>query len=117
MAERKPLIVNEEGSNAFNQFTTKAAVNKKSVDVGLIEKVAKNHGFTSREPSLKSKVENPYTTPMGFRAREQMKELIDDICYFKKLKKQILFEQAILAFLEQEEMTNLIEKYRAIVDD
>lgn len=115
MSERKPLIVNEKGNTAFSQFTTKPAESKKSLNVNLIKKIAKNHGFTSREPGLK--IENPYTTPMGFRTREEMKELIDDICYFRKLKKQVLFEQAILAFLKQEEMTDLIEKYRIIVDD
>ncbi len=115
MAERKPLIVNDKGNSEFNQFTTKPADNKKSLNVNLINKIAKNHGFTSREPG--AKIENPYTTPMGFRTREEMKELIDDICYYKKLKKQVLFEQAILAFLKQEKMTDLIEKYRIIVDD
>lgn len=115
MAERKPLTVNEKGNSEFGQFTTKPADNKKSLNVDLIKKIAKNHGFTSREPGVK--IENQYTTPMGFRTREEMKGLIDDICYYKKLKRQEFFEQAVFAYLKQEEMTDLIEKYRIIVND
>ncbi len=79
-----------------------------------IQEFAEKQGFTAREGSEKLK-KTPYTKQFSTRCREGMEDLILDIVYRKKIKRQNLFELSILAYLEKNNFQDLIEKYKGIL--
>ncbi len=81
-------------------------------EVAVINKIAEKNGFTKRESVVKKRL---YTDQFNVRCRAGVNDLIDDMVYVMKVRKQQLLESAILALLEREGLTPLIKKYKTII--
>lgn len=112
--ERKKL---ELDNAIFDQFKTDDTkkIKKENLDKKKIEEIAKQQGFTKREQELKSKSE--YTKQFNVKCKDEMNDLVTDILYHQKdskLKKQELLEEAMLAYLEKNNLLDLVDKYKML---
>ena len=113
--ERKKLQINE---NPFDSFKSSSSdpTEKKVADKEVIEAVANQYGFTKREPNSKPDKKNIYVEQFNVRCRNGMNELVADIMYMKKLKKQELLELALKAYLVENKLETLNEKLTIILN-
>ena len=84
----------------------------KNVDKKVVEKIAEQQSFTKREFDKKRSI---YQEQFNARCRKGINDLAFDIIYLKKIKKQELLEQALLAYLEKNNLNDLIAKYHNII--
>lgn len=76
-----------------------------------IRHAARGQGFASdgrRRRSL-------HTGTIAFKVRPGMSDLLEDICYLRRLKKQELFEEMLAAWLDAADTPELAAKYRRIM--
>lgn len=101
-------------SNPFDQFKNPKSVKTTSEsEKQAIEEVAKQQGFTKREPDINKKTP-VYVEQFNARCRKGINDLASDILYLQKIKKQELLEDALLAYLEKHGIDSLLAKYQAI---
>lgn len=75
-----------------------------------IRRAALGQGFASdgrRRRSL-------HTATVAFKVRPGIPDLLEDICYLRRLKKQELFEEMLAAWLDAADTPELAAKYRRI---
>ena len=78
-----------------------------------IRRVALGQGFASdgrRRRSL-------HTATVAFKVRPGIPDLLEDICYLRRLKKQELFEEMLAAWLDAADTPELAAKYRRITEE
>ncbi len=93
----------------FKQFEKNKSDNiRKKEEMPIIEKSAEKHGFTKREYKSNGEL---YSHQFNSRCSSVLSEIINDIAYRQRLKKQDILELAILAFLEQNGLEDLLEKF------
>tara|TARA_B100001996_G_C18562365_1_gene555095 strand:- start:260 stop:586 length:327 start_codon:yes stop_codon:yes gene_type:complete len=102
---REPLSL-DSAPNTLRNLSSKSAQDK---EVQQIEGAAKQHGFTPREYKSNSDI---YTHQFNSRCRAVIKDIVADIAYHARMKKQDILDLAILAFLEKYNMKDLIDKYQ-----
>ncbi len=78
-----------------------------------IRKIAEQSGFTQRSKKDKKDV---YTQQIGFRCRSGMSRIIKGLTYKMDVKKQEIFELAILSLLKERGLTELINEYSEILE-
>lgn len=112
--KRKTLTLD---SSPFDQFkNTKSVKTTSESEKQAIEEVAKQQGFTKREPDVNKK-EPVYVEQFNARCRKGINDLASDILYLQKIKKQELLEGALLAYLEKHGFDRLIAKYQNIIKE
>ena len=114
MPERQSLIpTTANNEDPFSAFSVK---NKKidNVDQSQITALANAHGFTSREGGNKNEAKKMFSENMAFRVKPGVKELVNDICYHHKLKKQEVLERALEVLLVELEDDELRAKMKSI---
>ena len=75
----------------------------------LTRKTAKASGFTSRE---EKKVKySKYTGNISFRTKDGIKEILDEMSFYTKKKKQEVFEEMIGLFLKKHNLKQTLEKF------
>lgn len=111
--KRKSLKLADDVFQAFKNNVNTETSNTSDDEKKLIEEIAKKQGFTKREPEIRS--QSQYTEQFNVRCKSGLNELANDIQYLCKIKKQVLLEQAILAFLEKEGVDSLLAKYHDII--
>ena len=86
------------------------------VDKKTIEKVAEESGFISRvnKTRRRKRQQSPFKNQLNLKCRDNMKELFQDIGEYLDVRDHTTFERAILALLEKEGTTELLQKYRDI---
>ena len=78
-----------------------------------IRRVALGQGFASdgrRRRSL-------HTATVAFKVRPGIPDLLEGICYLRRLKKQELFEEMLAAWLDAADTPELAAKYRRITEE
>ena len=99
----------------FKPKAKERAGEKEKADQKVIEKVAEQSGFVSREPKRKRRRKiSPYTDQLGIKVRPQMKEIFQTIGERMEVYDHTTFENALLALLEKEGMQDLVEEFKTI---
>lgn len=91
---------------------------KEKPDQKLVEKVAEQSGFPSRDPNKKQRRRrkpSPYIDQVNIRCRPDMKEIFQDLGERLDIRDHTTFERAILALIEKEGFSDLSKKYSDIV--
>ena len=128
MRERKPLKVDGSADNrtadsptADNGVTAPRtlrpesapkAPSQRAVGADEIRRVALEQGFASDGRRRRS----VHTGTVSFKVRPDIPDLLEDICYLKRLKKQELFEEMLATWLEGAGVPELTAKYRRITE-
>jgi hypothetical protein len=86
------------------------------VDKKTIEKVAEESGFISRvnKTRRRKRPQSPFKNQLNLKCRDNKQELFQDIGDYLDVRDHTTFERAILALLEKEGATDLLQKYRDI---
>lgn len=86
------------------------------IDKNTIKKVAEESGFPSHEnkPRRRIRQQSSFKNQLNLKCRDNMKELFQDIGNYLDVRDHTTFERAILALLEKEGATELLQKYRNI---
>ncbi len=89
----------------------------KKVDPTKLEEIAKQSGFTSRQPqtSRRRRQKSPFTLQLGIKVRPEMKILFQDMGEYLGVYDCATFERAMLALLEKEGTEVLLSKYKEII--
>ncbi len=87
-----------------------------ATDKNTIKKVAEESGFPSRENKVRRRIrqQSPFKNQLNLKCRDNMKELFQDIGAYLDVRDHTTFERAVLALLEKEGATDLLQKYRNI---
>ncbi len=116
IAEKKPNLFEQIKQQEQNSVPSRIDSLKESdsdeSEQRAIRSIAAKRGFTERE---KGKKKTSYTDQYNVRCRKGMSELVNDISYALKSQKQKVFERAILALLEKNDLIELIDKYNRIL--
>lgn len=99
-----------------SEFQPSEREGKGEIDKKIIKKVAEESGFPSRENKARRRIkqQSPFKNQLNLKCRDNMKELFQDIGDYLDLRDHTTFERAILALLEKEGATDLLQKYRNI---
>ena len=90
---------------------------KKKVNPDIIKEVAEKSGFTSRQPRPKRGIpKSPFTVQNNLKSRPRIKDLFQEVGCRLKVYDHTTFERAILALIEKEGMTDLLEEFREITE-
>lgn len=87
-------------------------------DQKLVEKVAEQSGFPSRDPSKKQRRRrkpSPYIDQLNIKCRPGMKEIFQDLGEYLDIRDHTTFEKAIKALIEKEGLGDLIVKYDELI--
>lgn len=114
--ERTPL--NFEDDDDILAMASKPSI-KPKIDPEKIKEVANKAGFVSRQPHTQTQNTtprrrrkiSPYSAQLGIKVRPEIKEIFQNISDTLDIHDCSTFEQAILALIEKENFTNLLEKY------
>ena len=112
--ERAHLDLNDDLDMSGFQPTKR--VRQEEIDNKTIEKVAEESGFVSRinKARRRKRPQSPFKNQLNLKCRDNMKELFQDIGAHLGVHDHTTFERAILALLEKEGATELLQKYRDI---
>lgn len=81
-----------------------------------IKQSAEQSGFISREPRIRRrKPVSPYKIQLNLKVRDGIKELFQDLGERLHVHDKTVFERALLALLEKEGQSDLLQRYREIV--
>jgi hypothetical protein len=91
-----------------------------------IKEVANQSGFFSRQPQSQDIVHDisnrrrrkisPYNSQLGIKVRPEIKEIFQNISDTLRIHDCSTFELAILALIEKENYSQLLEKYKKITN-
>lgn len=89
------------------------------IETKTLEKVAEQSGFVSRKhkSQRRRRPQSPYKTQLNVKCRDEMKELFQDIGDELDFHDRTTFEQALLALIEKYELSELLKRYREIVNE
>lgn len=89
------------------------------IETKTLEKVAEQSGFVSRKhkSQRRRRPQSPYKTQLNVKCREEMKDLFQDIGNELDFHDRTTFEQALLALIEKYELSELLKRYREIVNE
>ena len=130
MRERKPLKVDgsgdvsgdvsmdgspdgrtaDTGARTLRPESAPESAPERPVGANEIRRAALEQGFASDGRRRRS----VHTGTVAFKVRPGMPDLLEDICYLKRLKKQELFEEMLAAWLDAADVPELTAKYGRI---
>lgn len=87
---------------------------KDKPDQKLIEKVAEQSGFPSRDPGKKQRRRrkpSPYIDQLNVRCRSGMKDIFQELGERLDVRDHTTFERALLALIEKEGLPDLEKQY------
>ncbi|MEP6606069.1 MAG: hypothetical protein ABJA60_08120 [Nitrosospira sp.] len=113
--ERAGLNLNEDID--LTAFAPKIRPRPKSEEENhAIKQAAEQSGFTSREPKMRRrKPSSPYKIQLNLKVRDGIKELFQDVGERLNVHDKTAFEKALLALIEKEQQTDLLQRYSDIV--
>ena len=113
--ERAGLNLNEDLD--LSGFAPKIRPRPKSEEENhAIKQAAEQSGFTSREPKMRRrKPSSPYKIQLNLKVRDGIKELFQDVGERLHVHDKTAFERALLALIEKEQQSDLLQRYRDIV--
>lgn len=116
MRERKPLTMDATKDKPVtgNVDDARSVRPKTQIDPKRIEQAALDHGFAT-DGGGRRRRRSVHTDTIAVKVRPGMRDLIEDMCYFRRLKKQELFEAMVHAWLQTEDMPELRDKYHTII--
>ncbi len=89
----------------------------KHIDKAKLAQVAKQSGFTSREPNgrqRRRRKKSPFTDQQAIRVRSGMKDLFQDLGEYLNVMDHTTFERAILALIEKEGTKEHLQKFKEL---
>jgi chromosomal replication initiation ATPase DnaA len=113
--ERAHLNFDDDLDLSEFQPVTKEVKNKP--DQKLIEQVAEQAGFPSRDPNKKQRRRrkpSPYIDQINIRCRAGMKDIFQDLGEYLDVRDHTTFEKAIKALIEKEGLADLKNKYEKV---
>ncbi len=96
-------------------FTPKQAKEANDpADKKILEGVAEETGFTSREPKgrRRRRKRSPYQVQVNVKCRTDMKPLFQELGDRLNIHDHTTFERSLLALMEKEGFDDLIEQYK-----
>ena len=113
MGEERASVFDDDSQIDLEKLVGKGSTNKPPIDPEKVQEVASQSGFTSRQAKKRRvKRRSPYTVQANLKTRLGMKELLQDLSDRLDKYDQETFELALLALMEKEGMTDLIERYK-----
>lgn len=112
--ERAHLNFNDDLD--LSEFQPSKKVTKDKPDQKLVEEVAEQSGFPSRDPNKKRRRRkpSPYVDQLNIRCRTEIKDIFQDLGELLDVRDHTTFEKAIKALIEKEGLNDLLTKYEKI---
>ena len=100
----------------LSEFQPTSQHQKEKPNQKLVEQVAEQAGFPSREAKKKRRRRkpSPYIDQLNMRCRAGMKDIFQDLGERLDVRDYTTFEKAIRALIEKEGFTDLLKEYDEI---
>jgi len=117
--ERAPLDVDgiSDDSIDLSDFQPQPSNSAEKPDQVLVEAIAEQSGFPSRDPTKKKRRRrkpSPYTDQVGIKCRQGMRDIFQDLGERMDIRDHTTFEKALLALIEKENFSDLLSEYEAL---
>ena len=109
--ERKKII--KEKSSLVKNFASEIKSSKIN-DISQVEELASKAGFTNREAPKRNT--NNYNEIFSVRCIDGMNDIISDISYMNKIKKQHVLEEALYFYLKSNNIEFIKDKFNKCME-